>query len=148
MTMIFSMTKTEFHKLFTDSSKLAFDFAKIYVLDNLPNDFKYNVRLNFSHDDPNLKQFDIYPNDNDKTVELLQPQKLLIYYVVKTKFLFGLTYPWSQLKKIIQYFNYYVRDAILTTLMSFIIKKVGLDLSELRVLFSLQVIKTTEQNLA
>lgn len=85
MTMIFSMTKTEFHKLFTDSSKLAFDFAKIYVLDNLPNDFKYNVRLNFSHDDPNLKQFDIYPNDNDKTVELVTATEVVDLLCRKNK---------------------------------------------------------------
>jgi hypothetical protein len=65
------MTKTEFHNLLVDSSKSAFDFAKNYVSDNLPNDFKYTVRLNSSNDDPNLKQFDIYPSDNDKTIEFI-----------------------------------------------------------------------------
>ena len=65
------MTKTEFHTLLLDCSRHSFDFAKKYVLDNLPNDFKYTVKLNASNDDPALKQFDIYPNDNDKIVKLI-----------------------------------------------------------------------------
>jgi len=65
------MTKTEFHNLLTKSSRLSFDFAKNFVLDSLPNNFKYTVKLNFSNDDPTLKQFDIYPSDNDKIVEYI-----------------------------------------------------------------------------
>ena len=65
------MKKSEFQSLLTDSSKLAYDFAKNYVLDSLPNDFRYTVQLNVSQDDPNLKQFDIYPGDNEKVIELI-----------------------------------------------------------------------------
>lgn len=79
------MTKTAFYKLLTDCSKLAFDFAKNYVLDDLPNDFKYTVRLNFSQDDPNLKQFDIYPNDKDKTVELITATEVVDLLCRKNK---------------------------------------------------------------
>ncbi|MDH4472869.1 MAG: hypothetical protein QE487_09690 [Fluviicola sp.] len=79
------MTKTEFHSLLTDSSKLSFEFAKNYVHDNLPNDFKYTVKLNVSHDDPNLKQFDIYPSDNDKTVELITATEVVDLLCRKNK---------------------------------------------------------------
>jgi hypothetical protein len=65
------MTKTEFHNLLTDSSKLSFDFAQKYLLDILPIEFKYSVQLNVSQDNPNLEKFEIYPNDNNKTVELI-----------------------------------------------------------------------------
>ena len=71
------MTKTEFHTLLVDSTRHSFDFAKKYVLDNLPNDFKYTVKLNASLDDPNLKQFDIYPNDNDKVVKLISATEVV-----------------------------------------------------------------------
>jgi len=63
--------KPEFQSLLTHSSKLAFDFAKKYVSNNLPNEFRYTVQLNVSQDDPNLKQFDIYPSDNEKVIELI-----------------------------------------------------------------------------
>jgi hypothetical protein len=63
------MTKTEFHKLLVVCSKQSFDFAKNYILDSLPSDFKFNVILNASNDDPTLKQFDLYPMDNGKIVK-------------------------------------------------------------------------------
>ena len=63
------MTDSEFLTLLAHSSKVAFDFAKNYVTDNLFTDFRYTVHLNVSTDNLNLKQFDIYPDDNDKIVE-------------------------------------------------------------------------------
>jgi hypothetical protein len=65
------MTKAEFNILLASSSRFAYDFAKNYVADDLPSDFKYTVQLNVSRDNPGLTQFDIYPNDNDKIVELI-----------------------------------------------------------------------------
>lgn len=56
---------------------LAFDFAKTYVTDNLPGDFRYTVYLNVSTDDLNLKQFDIYPQDNKKIVEFITADEVV-----------------------------------------------------------------------
>ena len=59
------------------ASNLSLDLAKRYVADNLPGNFKYSVRLNVSEDDISLKQFDIYPADNDKTVDLITADKVI-----------------------------------------------------------------------
>lgn len=72
------MTKDEFLRLLRQSSALSYDFAKEYVLDELPKDFKYTVILNASDDDPKeLPQFDIYPNDNNKKVKLISENKVV-----------------------------------------------------------------------
>jgi hypothetical protein len=71
------MTNAEFQTLLTHSSDIAFDFAKNYVTNNLPDNFKYSVRLNFSMDDTGLKQFDIYPGDNNKTVDFITADKVI-----------------------------------------------------------------------
>jgi hypothetical protein len=65
------MTSLEFENLLTESARQSLDFARNYVVDNLPNEFRYNVKLNASRDDLSLKQFDIYPNDNKKEVGFL-----------------------------------------------------------------------------
>ncbi|MCH5716428.1 hypothetical protein [Niabella hibiscisoli] len=70
------MTKDDFLKLLRHSSTTAYDFAKNYVIDDLPNNFKYSVILNASSDDHSLTQFDIYPNDNDKQVELIKENEV------------------------------------------------------------------------
>ena len=71
------MTKIEFQALLAQCSQYSFRFAKEFVLDDLPTDFKYTVELNSSHDDPNLKQFDMYPGDNDKIVELITASEVV-----------------------------------------------------------------------
>ena len=71
------MTSSEFQTLLTNATNIAFDFAKNYVVDDLPNDFKYTVQLNVSRDDINLNQFDIYPNDNDKVVDFIAADKVV-----------------------------------------------------------------------
>lgn len=71
------MTKDDFLNLLRHSSAIAYDFAKNYVLDELPKDFKYSVNLNASADDPRLTQFDIYPNDNGKIVELVEEKEVI-----------------------------------------------------------------------
>ncbi len=58
------MTKIEFQFHLAGASILAYRFAKNYLTNNLPIKFKYNVVLNGSSDDPGLKQFDVYPDDN------------------------------------------------------------------------------------
>lgn len=72
-----AMTKDDFLKLLKLSSTMSYDFAKKYVFNQLPNDFKYSVILNASCDDPSLTQFDIYPNDNDKKVELIDENEVV-----------------------------------------------------------------------
>ena len=71
------MTKNDFLKLLRHSSKTAYDFAQNYVIDKLPIDFRYSLTLNASSDDPILTQFDIYPSDNDKIVELVKEQEVV-----------------------------------------------------------------------
>ncbi len=71
------MTKSEFQTLLSYSSNAALDFARNYVADNLPNNFRYSVRLNVSSDDISLKQFDIYPSDKDKIVDFITADKVI-----------------------------------------------------------------------
>lgn len=71
------MTKSEFQTLLFQSSNRALDFARTYVADNLPNDFRYSVHLNASNDDINLKQFDLYPSGNDKIVDFITEEKVV-----------------------------------------------------------------------
>jgi hypothetical protein len=65
------MTKNEFHTLLVDCSKHSFEFAKKYLIDNLPNNILYIVKLNSSNDDLSLKQFDMYPDDNGKIIKYI-----------------------------------------------------------------------------
>lgn len=58
------MTKIEFQFHLVGASILAYRFARNYLVNSLSINFKYNVVLNGSYDDPALEQFDIYPDDN------------------------------------------------------------------------------------
>ena len=60
------MTKQEFLFHLKGASLVSLKFAENYIKNKLTADFKYNVFLNASTDDPNLTQFDIYPEDNGK----------------------------------------------------------------------------------
>ena len=60
------MTESEFLVLINGASFISFKFAQNYLLDNLIPEFRYDVFLNESHDDPSLTQFDMYPEDNDR----------------------------------------------------------------------------------
>lgn len=71
------MTKDEFLKLLRKSSKSSYDFAKIYVRNKLPTDFKYSAVLNSSFDDPTLTEFDIYPEDNGKMINLIDENEVV-----------------------------------------------------------------------
>jgi len=57
------MTKEEFLFHLQGASIIALKFAERYVKDKLETDFKYNVILSVSTDDPSLTQFDLYPED-------------------------------------------------------------------------------------
>jgi len=57
------MTKEEFLFHLQGASITALKFAERYVKDKLETDFKYNVILSVSTDDPSLTQFDLYPED-------------------------------------------------------------------------------------
>lgn len=65
------MNKDEFLNLLRTSTYTCCEFAKNYITDNLLKDFKYIVILNVSTDDPSLLQFDVYPEDSGKKVELI-----------------------------------------------------------------------------
>jgi hypothetical protein len=71
------MNKREFLSLLGHASNAALDFAKVYVLDELPLDYKYNVSLSLSTDDPRLTQFDIYPEDRGKVAGLLEDTEVV-----------------------------------------------------------------------
>jgi hypothetical protein len=72
-----NMIPTQFLELLKKSTYLSLDFAKNYVLNELPKDFKYTVILNISSDDPSLKQFDVYPSDNHKKLELIGEKEVV-----------------------------------------------------------------------
>ncbi len=63
------MTKEEFLILINGASFVSFKFAEQYLKNNLIPEFKYDVYLNVSNDDPSLTQFDFYPEDN-KRIEI------------------------------------------------------------------------------
>lgn len=71
------MTNTKFLELLIKSSNLSYDFAKRYIIDELKPNYKYSVFLNISVDDPSLKQFDIYPIDNDKKIEYISDKEVV-----------------------------------------------------------------------
>ncbi len=60
------MNKPDFLFLLLGASYASFKFAKEFVKNDLKPEFKYDLELNISHDNPELKQFDIYPEDNEK----------------------------------------------------------------------------------
>lgn len=79
------MTKEEFNILLSECSKKAIDFASKYVSNDMPFKFKYDVRLNVSNDNPNLTQFDIYPEDNNKTYSAISHNEVVDILVRKNK---------------------------------------------------------------
>jgi len=60
------MNKPDFLFLLLGASYDSFRFAKKFVKNDLKPEFKYDIELNISRDNPELKQFDIYPEDNGK----------------------------------------------------------------------------------
>jgi hypothetical protein len=64
------MQEEEFKQLLLSATDQAKQFASNYIKNNLPVDNAYHIRLSVSHDDPTLTQFDIYPEDNGKIVEM------------------------------------------------------------------------------
>lgn len=65
------MITNEFLTLLIFTSHSALGFTKNYVVDELPANFRYSVTLNMSTDNPGLTQFDIYPEDNNKTTKCI-----------------------------------------------------------------------------
>ncbi len=79
------MEKGDFLFLLMGASYASFKFAKSFVADDLPADFRYNVHLNVSLDDPSLKQFDTYPEDNGKVLENLDDKEVMNLLVRNNK---------------------------------------------------------------
>ena len=71
------MTENEFLNLLRVSTRSCSEFAKNYITNKLPEDFKYSVVLNVSNDDPALTQFDIYPEDSGKKAELIDEKEVI-----------------------------------------------------------------------
>jgi hypothetical protein len=63
------MQEEEFKLLLASATELAKQFALNYIENELPSNNAYTIRLSLSHDDAGLTQFDLYPEDNGKTVE-------------------------------------------------------------------------------
>ncbi|KAB1153971.1 hypothetical protein F7018_15925 [Tenacibaculum aiptasiae] len=60
------MTKEEFSTLINGASFISFKFAQEFLKNKLIPEFRYDVYLNMSNDNPALTQFDIYPEDNER----------------------------------------------------------------------------------
>ena len=60
------MNKQDLLFLLLGASYTSYKFAEKYLKNNLRTEFRYDLELNASHDNPELKQFDIYPEDNGK----------------------------------------------------------------------------------
>lgn len=60
------MNKPDFLFLLLGASYASFKFAKDFVTNDLKPEFKYDLELNISQDNLESKQFDFYPEDNDK----------------------------------------------------------------------------------
>lgn len=71
------MTKEEFLYLLLGASYVSYRFAKNFVIEELPPDFKYDVYLNYSSDDPSLIQFDLYPDDDNRVIENLTDKEVM-----------------------------------------------------------------------
>lgn len=71
------MSKDFFLKLLRHSTSAANDFAKKYVLDELPERYKYYVILNASFDHLCPGQFDTYPDDNGKIVDFVDEDEVI-----------------------------------------------------------------------
>ncbi|HRK82191.1 MAG TPA: hypothetical protein PLZ12_12185 [Saprospiraceae bacterium] len=65
------MTNEAFFELLITASQLAYDFAKDFVTDELPANFKYSVSLSQSFDDRSSTLFDFFPDDDDKSLEFI-----------------------------------------------------------------------------
>lgn len=71
------MKKPDFHFLLLGASYAAFKFAEGMVSDTLTTEFRYNVLLNISNDSPELKQFDIYPDDAGKRDDMITAKEVV-----------------------------------------------------------------------
>lgn len=60
------MTKEEFLVLINGASIVSFKLAQRYLKNKLVPEFRYDVHLNSSYDEPELTEFDIYPEDNER----------------------------------------------------------------------------------
>jgi len=75
------MTKEEFLILINGASFFSFKFAEQYLKNDLIPEFRYDVFLNTSKDDPSFTQFDVYPEDNERIEKGLTDKEVrdLIY---------------------------------------------------------------------
>ncbi len=71
------MKKEDFLFLLLGASYAAYKFAQLHLIDDLPTDFRYDVQLNSSTDDPRLTQFDIYPEDNGRVLKGLTDKEVI-----------------------------------------------------------------------
>ena len=65
------MQEEEFQQLLLSATDQAKQVASEFVLNDLPLENVYNIQLNFSHDDPALTQFDMYPEDDGRVIEMV-----------------------------------------------------------------------------
>lgn len=71
------MKKPDFHFLLLGASYAAFKVAEAMVSDKLTTDFRYNVHLSVSNDNPELKQFAVYPEDAGKRHDMISAKEVV-----------------------------------------------------------------------
>jgi hypothetical protein len=71
------MNRSDFLYLLLGTSYASFKFAKRYLSNDLVPEFRYDIQLNLSNDDPNLTQFDTYPEDNGKKYFNLEDKEVV-----------------------------------------------------------------------
>lgn len=79
------MQEESFKQLLSAATDRAKQFALQYIKNKLPADNAYHIRLSLSYDDPALTQFDIYPEDNGKTIPMADATTVVSILVRKGK---------------------------------------------------------------
>jgi len=93
------MQEEEFKHLLLSATEEAKQFALKYIENVLPAENAYHIRLSLSHDDPQLTQFDLYPEDNGKVVEMADVSKVITTLLRKEKVPVWIDISVSEIKK-------------------------------------------------
>ena len=93
------MQEDEFKQLLASATEQAKQFVLNYIVNELSADNAYQIRLSLSHDDPELTQFDLYPEDNGKIVDMTDVSKVITTLLRKGKVPVWIDISVSEIKK-------------------------------------------------
>lgn len=93
------MHEIEFKQLLLSASDKAKKFASNYIENDLPADNVYNMQLCLSNDAPTLTQFDIYPEDKGKVIEMADIETVIATLLRKEKVPVWIDISVSEIKK-------------------------------------------------